>query len=102
MFVGIGENVHSPNNDDIHKMWKDWCIDLSPCVSLPLSLFLSLYNIYMCICNILRPIWKYTCKGFPPPHPTPCIPMLGPPAERPGGAWGGVAVWAESLLGIFP
>ena len=53
------------------------------------------------ISNILYPIWKYTHKGFPPPPPH--HPMLGPPAEGPGGGmgWGGWG-WGESLMGIFP
>ena len=33
-------------------------------------------------------MWKYTHKGFPPPHPTPC--WGRPQRGRGGGAWGGV------------
>ena len=55
------------------------------------------------ISNLLCPIWKYTHKGFPPPHPTPPHPMPGPSTEGPGvdGAWGWVG-WGESLMVIFP
>ena len=47
------------------------------------------------ISNILYPIWKYTHKGFPPPHP-----CRGRPQRGPGGmGWGGGG--GNPLMGKF-
>jgi hypothetical protein len=65
-------------------MLKKWCMSKIQKMFRYLSHDLDMTKY---ISNILYPIWKYTHKGFPPPHPP--HPMLGPPAEGPGGAWGG-------------
>ena len=58
--------------------------------------------IYICVCDIQYPVWKYTHKGFPP---TPSHPMLPPlPAPlRTAPAWVGVGwrnpLWVYSHVG---
>ena len=45
--------------------------------------------IYICMSNILHPMWKYTHKGFPPTPPHPGAARRGVGGEGHGAGWVG-------------
>ena len=65
------------------------------CVTLLAEMCVYIY-MYTQMFNILHPIWKYTHKGSPPPHPMPSPAPLRTAPALGGLGWGGIP------YGYFP